>query len=387
MQRWVYSYELVDGSPERLAAILRAHVVDLLRAATDTPAGPPAVDGSFSLRLDATLAGTAASKDVRTTTGVASVEGRRVRIPLAWHAEPAAHAFPAFEGAIELEALSDRHAQLTLVGAYTVPLGPVGAVFDGLALGGVAQRTIRSLTNRLGQRLEAQHAAGEAGAAAPEPDPERPPVTLRVRDVMTSDPMVFDESLSLRSAALLLVYRGVQGAPVVSPTGALVGVVSEHDLLEKEAAVLPYAGRRAADRERRRTALTVGEACTRPARVTVPDATLRSAARTMLDHNTARLVVVDGSAIAGILTRHDVLKALLRSDAELQAAVDSVLADLGEPEVRGNVVWGEVALEGVATARSKIPRLLRQVAEIDGIVAVHGTPTHARDDAATTVYG
>lgn len=376
MKRWVYAYSVVDGEPALLDRVLRQRVHELLATATASPREPTAVDGSFTLRLGAGVAGLETAKEVRALTGVAETVDSRTRIPLSWHAEPVRHAFPAFEGALELEPLSHRHAQLTLVGAYRIPLGPLGAAVDGIALGTVAQHTIADLVERLGAELAA---AASDGAPPPGEDTTRNPLRLYVRDVMTPDPMLFDETLSLRTAALLLVYRGVQGAPVVSGTGALVGVLSEHDLLEKEASFRPPVGRDARDRERRRTAVTVGEACSRPARVTVPDASLREAARAMLDHGTARLVVVDGSAIVGIITRHDVLKALLRSDAELQAAVDALLATLAEPDLRARVVWGEVTLSGTVSTRAKVAHVVRMIHEIDGVVAVHGEP-RCRDE-------
>jgi CBS domain-containing protein len=143
---------------------------------------------------------------------------------------------------------------------------------------------------------------------------------------MTEDPLVLLDDLPVRTAALLLFHLEVSGAPVVRADGQLVGVLSERDLLEKEALPPDRLGKQGMTAARRRDALTVGEACTRPAVTTVPDVPLRDAARTMVRKGISRLVVVDGSRVAGILTRHDVLQALLRTDAELQEAVDAVLA-------------------------------------------------------------
>jgi CBS domain-containing protein len=383
MKRWVYAHSIVDGDPGQLDRLLRERIRALLWQATGTMPSPPAVDGTFRLRLEADVAGRNPGKDVRVCAGVAEDLDDRTRISLAWHAEPARHAFPAFEGALELEPLSARHAQLMLAGAYRVPLGPLGAAADSIGLNAVAQHTVEALVGRLGTVLSSAVATAEPAPTAA----VSPSTAMHVADVMTTDPMVFDEALSLRTAALLLVHRGVQGAPVVSDTGALVGVLSEHDLLEKEAAFRPALGRDGRERERRRSALTVGEACSRPARVTVPDATLREAARAMLDHRVARLVVVDGSALVGIITRHDVLKALLRSDAELQAAVEALLADLAEPDVRAQVIWGEVTLSGVVTLRSRVAHVVQSIADIDGVVAVHGEPAWQEDDVLASAYG
>lgn len=42
----------------------------------------------------------------------------------------------------------------------------------------------------------------------------------------------------------------------------------------------------------------------------------------------ARLVV-DGSDVVGVVSRHDALKALLRTDAEIQASLNRLLAEQG----------------------------------------------------------
>jgi CBS domain-containing protein len=383
MKRWVYAYTIVEGQPGELDHLLRTRLPDLLHRATDSDPEAPAVDGTRTLRLESEVAGLHPSKNIQLRTGVAQEIDRLTRIPVSWQATPGRHAFPLFDGAIEFEPMSERNGQLTVVGSYRIPLGMLGAAVDGVALSTVAQRTITALAERLGEELEAMTAEG------PAPVPEDIPSgsVLRVADVMTSDPMTFDETLTVRSAALLLVYRGVQGAPVVNETGALVGVLSEQDLLEKEAAFRPPLGRGARERERRRAAVTVGGACSRPARVTVPEATLRDAAREMIDQGVARLVVVDASAIVGIITRHDILKALLRSDAELQSAVDAILASLSEPDVRAEVTWGEVTLSGIASVHSKVPHIVRMISDIDGIIAVHGEPRWREDDVVQSVYG
>lgn len=366
MRRWLYGYRYVVGTPATLEEVLLHRSMDLLRAATGSEAGSPAADGSCVVELRSTVAGVEMAKKVRVATGVAHRVGNRVILPLTWHADGGPQAFPAFEGSLELEDLDEHTAQLTLVGSYRAPLGPIGAVADAVLLRTVGQATADALVGRL---------ADELGRAAGDPRPEhvagpRVGAPLEVGDVMTSDPMVIDAELPLRTAALLLFHWEVSAAPVVTATGELVGVLSEGDLLVKEATRSSGFDRRSRREDPRRAAHTAGEACTRPARTTVPGALLTHAARAMLDEDVNRLVVVDGGRIAGIVSRHDVLAALLRADADIELAVRRVVAMHAGSGVDVAVEWGAVTLSGSTELRSAARRLPAVVGDVDGVMTV-----------------
>ena len=198
-------------------------------------------------------------------------------------------------------------------------------------------------------------------------------------EVMTPKPVVLAEGESVRAAARVLFEAGVGGAPVVDAAGRLVGVVSERDLLEKEAA-LHAAFRGAADADRRRRARTVGQICTRPARTTSPETTLRAVARRLIDERVARLVVVDDGRIVGIVTRHDVLGVLLRPDRELRAAVVELLRQAGVGDVHVGVRDGVVCVRGVVARRSQRTDVLGAVALVDGVVDVEDDLGWRSDD-------
>ena len=54
---------------------------------------------------------------------------------------------------------------------------------------------------------------------------------LWAEDVMTPDPLVVHEDTSLEDAVREMRDRGVRRAPVISATGALIGIVSTDDLI------------------------------------------------------------------------------------------------------------------------------------------------------------
>src|SRR6187431_765825 len=57
---------------------------------------------------------------------------------------------------------------------------------------------------------------------------------LKVRDVMARSVIKAHTTMPLRDVAGLLVDNGISGVPVVDDDGAVLGVVSEADLLIKE---------------------------------------------------------------------------------------------------------------------------------------------------------
>ena len=57
---------------------------------------------------------------------------------------------------------------------------------------------------------------------------------MKVRDVMTQSVLSVRRETPLKEVAMLLVEHTISGVPVVDVDGAVLGVVSEADLLMKE---------------------------------------------------------------------------------------------------------------------------------------------------------
>lgn len=378
MKHWVIAYRRVSGPPIELRRRLRSDVADLLRTATGTDDGRPDPDGSILLQLPAHVVGLDLHKQVRVRSGVALDQGSRTCVPLQWEAEPARHAFPVFRGTIELEPLSATTSQLAVVGAVTPPLGPVGALADATVLGALAERTTHELADRLADALSAADVTDrgddEVRAAAVAA------AQLSVRDVMTPDPFVLDTEMPLKTAALLLFHFDVAGAPVQTDEGGLVGVLSESDLLAVESTALLGPGRRTVHARTQRHATTVGQACSRPAKVITPDARVMEAAGMMWEADVGRLVVVSGAEIVGIVSRHDVLRAVMRDDAETLAAVDRVLREQGEEDVMVHVEWGVATIKGSVPYHSTARQLCGAIRAVDGVVRVESSLKWDTDD-------
>ena len=120
--------------------------------------------------------------------------------------------------------------------------------------------------------------------------PRSPGTAARVaRDIMTSDPVTAKPSHTVQDAAELLVYHRISGLPVLDGRGKLAGIVSEADLIGKQGK-------------------TVKDVMTKdPVTVTCDD-TLEHVAATMAQHKIKRVPVMDGSKLAGIISRADVVR-------------------------------------------------------------------------------
>lgn len=134
---------------------------------------------------------------------------------------------------------------------------------------------------------------------------------VRVAEIMTREPVFFDEDDSIHRAGVVLLREGVSGAPVIGRDGGVAGVFSQSDVLARFAAPRQRRGALARLDDRHARARTVGEACSRPAITIGQDATVDTAARELLDRDIGRLIVVERDAVVGVLSRSDVLKLLL----------------------------------------------------------------------------
>jgi CBS domain-containing protein len=102
----------------------------------------------------------------------------------------------------------------------------------------------------------------------------------------------------------------------------VVGVFSHSDVLARFAAPRQRRGPIARLEDRHARAETVGDACSRPAAIVSPEATVDTAARELLDHDIGRLIVVDHGKVVGVISRSDILKLFLPADHSPDAGSD-----------------------------------------------------------------
>ncbi|MGI5466636.1 CBS domain-containing protein [Streptomyces sp. CA-132043] len=215
-----------------------------------------------------------------------------------------------------------------------------------------------------------------------------------VSDVMNRDVVTAESGMTFKDIARLLAQHRVSGVPVVDGDGKVLGVVSETDLMARQAVQdderprrfprLPFGGTHAV--QTKSHASTVADLMTEPAITVGPRQSLAEAARVMARHHCNRLPVIDAEGrLMGIVTRGDLLGVFLRSDDDIRKeVVDEVLVRtlwLEPRTIDVSVHGGTVTLSGTLQRRSEIPLALRLTSRIDGVVDVIDHLGYQEDDS------
>ena len=200
---------------------------------------------------------------------------------------------------------------------------------------------------------------------------------MTVRDVMSA-PAV---SLSPDTAYAEIVHRflssDIGGMPVVDEAGRLLGIVTEADLLFKEAyrpgSHDDVIALRAARWQHKASAPTARGLMTPDPSTASLDEPLDVVARRLLEHAVSRLPVVRDGQVVGIVSRHDVLRRFARPDYAIAADIERAIVDV--PGVTANstrtsVSDGDVVLSGSVDALEDIETIEEVAAGIDGAVSI-----------------
>jgi acetoin utilization protein AcuB len=140
---------------------------------------------------------------------------------------------------------------------------------------------------------------------------------MRVREAMSGNPITIDPEAPVGTAVAVMRERGLRHLPVVDARGDLLGIVTDRDL--RSAALGPVAaelGGDAAGAGRLRALgarlddVPVRRVMTWAALTIGPEVLVAQAAAVMTEARVGALPVVEAGRLIGILTEHDVLRAL-----------------------------------------------------------------------------
>ena len=199
-----------------------------------------------------------------------------------------------------------------------------------------------------------------------------------VKDVMTTQVVAVRSGATFKEMAAALRQYRVSGFPVIDEHEKVIGIVSEADLLAKEAltdpgvltGVLPHGDVRKAE------GLTAGDLMT-PRAVTIrPEDSIEHAAQLMHFLHVKRLPVVDADGgLVGLVSRTDVLAVYDRPDDDIRAEITGNVILRGFPEdprhFAVTVQAGVVTVQGSPETAALGHVIVRKIRHIPGVVAVH----------------
>lgn len=216
---------------------------------------------------------------------------------------------------------------------------------------------------------------------------------MLVRDLMTASNVSIAPSVPVADIVRLLADRGLSGVPVLDAGGALLGMVTETDLLRRLAIAdetKPGWFRRmfadhdqAAERYARAHGATAGDVMTTELITVAEDSTAEHAAHLLEDHKVRRLPVLRDGRLVGMVSRGDLLRALFPpaataastrpSDDAIRAAIEAEMqrqAWADTPFLSIGVQDGVVELHGFHRSPATRRALSALIAESPGVVRI-----------------
>jgi CBS domain-containing protein/ribosomal protein S27AE len=112
---------------------------------------------------------------------------------------------------------------------------------------------------------------------------------MKAREIMTTEVIVVLDEATVEDAARLLARNRISGLPVVNGSGALIGLVTEHDLIAK-------SGR------------TVADIMTRGVISVSADTEIEQVQHILTNQRIRRVPVVDNGRVVGVVSRSDLVR-------------------------------------------------------------------------------
>jgi CBS domain-containing protein len=213
---------------------------------------------------------------------------------------------------------------------------------------------------------------------------------MNVADIMTQKVISVTPETTIAEAAQLLLQHRISGLPVVGPDGAVVGIVTEGDLLRRvETGTQRHHARwlefliapgRLAREYTDANARKVGEVMSEEVVSVTPPESLPEVVRLMERHHVKRLPVIEAGRLVGIVSRGNLVQALLHNLPTSPGGPPGTPGDemAGDTEIRERIL-AEIAKQPWG------PRASVDVTVKAGIVELYGTITDDRERYALRV--
>jgi len=143
------------------------------------------------------------------------------------------------------------------------------------------------------------------------------------KDIMKTDVITVSEDTTIKEIAQILTDNKISGVPVVNQEGKLVGIVTEGDLLHKEAnpripkffgilGAMIYLGGIDQYKEdfKKLAASKASEIMTTEVITVSKNTEIGAIATLMVEHNIKRIPVIENGKIIGIVSRADIIRTI-----------------------------------------------------------------------------
>ena len=206
-----------------------------------------------------------------------------------------------------------------------------------------------------------------------------------VKDVMSTHVVAVRQNATYKEMATRLRQQRVSAFPVLDDANKVIGIVSEADLLTKEALADETPGAfhsMTHHREQAKAAaLTAADLMTKPAVTIGPDETVNHAARLMYSRRVKRLpVVAEDGTLIGIVSRTDVLSVYSRPDEDIRHEITQGLileTYLCNPaHFTVTVKDGIVTIEGAPETTAVGHDIIESAKHVEAVVAVRDRLTY-----------
>lgn len=157
---------------------------------------------------------------------------------------------------------------------------------------------------------------------------------MKARNLMSTRPVAVSAETPVGAIAELLAERGISAVPVMDESGQPLGIVTEGDLIRRLADQAPGpltwffrmfgSSRSLSERFAKAHGAVARDVMSRNLITVGEDASAEEVAQLMERHNIRRVLVVDGGKLRGIVSRADLLRAILRTPSAGPAAQDDL---------------------------------------------------------------
>jgi CBS-domain-containing membrane protein len=199
-----------------------------------------------------------------------------------------------------------------------------------------------------------------------------------VKDVMTTQVVAVRSGATFKEMAAALRRYRVSAFPVIDEQEKVIGIVSEADLLAKEALTNPGVLAELLHRKdvRKAEGQTARDLMTHRVVTVRPEDSVEHAAQLMHFLHVKRLPVVDGhGSLVGLVSRTDVLAVYDRPDEDICEEITGnviLRGFLEDPrQFAVTVQAGVVTVQGSPETAALGHDIVRKIRHVPGVVAVH----------------